>query len=99
MLDSLQNIWDLAKDNLTTEEIKSMLIATDSDGNTDWHLATKRCEQDVCNKMWDLAKEILTTDEIKNNLLKATDSEGNTAWYLTAERLGKRNALQKICIW
>jgi hypothetical protein len=38
----LQNIWDFAKDNLTTEEIKNkLLLATDSDGNTARQRAAK----------------------------------------------------------
>jgi hypothetical protein len=39
--DQLQRIWELAEDNLTTEEIKNnLLLATDSKGNTTWRWAT-----------------------------------------------------------
>jgi hypothetical protein len=37
-LNILQNIWDWAKDSLTTEKIKNnLLLATDSKENTAWH--------------------------------------------------------------
>jgi hypothetical protein len=79
-VDALRKIWDLAKENLTTEEITyKLLLATNSEENTAWHLATEqRGNQDVLHKIWDFAKETLTTEEI-NKLLLATKSEGNTA--------------------
>jgi ankyrin repeat protein len=80
----LQKIWELAKENLTTEEIKSkLLLATDSDGNTTLHLAAEGSNLDVLQKIWDLAKENLTTEEIKSKLLLATDSDfalGSRGW-------------------
>jgi hypothetical protein len=63
-LDVLQNIWDLAKDILTTKEIKhKILLATDSEGNTAWHLAAENGKLDVLQKIWYLAKDILTTKD------------------------------------
>jgi endo-1,4-beta-D-glucanase Y len=50
--DVLQEIWNLAEDNLTTEEIKrKSLLATDSYGNTTWHVATTIDEQDALQKI------------------------------------------------
>jgi hypothetical protein len=36
----MQKLWEWAKENLTTEEIKNnLLLATDSDGKTAWDVA------------------------------------------------------------
>jgi sucrose-6-phosphate hydrolase SacC (GH32 family) len=97
--DSLQKIWDLAKDNLTTEEIKyKLLLATNSEGNTAWHIAAGQSVTKYnLQKIWDLAKDNLTTEEIKYKLLLATNSEGNTACYLAAMGLYGEAVLQIIC--
>jgi hypothetical protein len=53
-LDLLKKILDLAKENLTTEEIKnSLLLATDSKGNTAWQLAANRGKLDLLQKILD----------------------------------------------
>jgi predicted small metal-binding protein len=63
----MQKIWEWAKKELRTEEIKNeMLLRTDNTGRTAWHFAACRGEQDVMQKIWDMAKEKLTTEEIKN---------------------------------
>jgi len=42
-LDIFQEIWNWAKENLTTEEIKNkLLFATNHEKMTAWHLATRR---------------------------------------------------------
>jgi hypothetical protein len=35
----MKEIWDLAKDNLTTEKINKLLLATNNEGNTTWQMA------------------------------------------------------------
>jgi endo-1,4-beta-D-glucanase Y len=63
----MRKIWEWAEEKLTTEEMKNeMLLRTDNEGGTAWHLAAYRGEQDVMQKIWDWAKEKLTTEEIKN---------------------------------
>jgi ankyrin repeat protein len=57
-LDVLQKICDLAKENLTKEELQNMLLATDRNGNTAWHLAAKGGKPDVLQKIWDLVKAV-----------------------------------------
>jgi hypothetical protein len=45
----LNKIWDLAKDNLTTEEIKNkLLFATDSKGNNAWNTAEMNGRKSIC---------------------------------------------------
>jgi ankyrin repeat protein len=98
-VESLQRIWDWAKDNLTTEEKKvEFLLATDSDGNIAWHRATEIGAIDVLQKIWELAIDSLTTEEIKSTLLFSTDSRGNTVLQLAARR-GKLEVLQKVWEW
>ena len=42
-LETLQELWDLAKENLTTEEINNkLLFGTENEGKTVWHLAATR---------------------------------------------------------
>jgi hypothetical protein len=38
----MKEIWDLAKENLTTEEKNKLLLATNSGENTVWHMAAER---------------------------------------------------------
>jgi hypothetical protein len=41
----MQQIWDFAKDNITTEDnTYKLLLATNSEGNTAWHLAARKSE-------------------------------------------------------
>jgi hypothetical protein len=82
----LQEIWDLGKDNLTSEEIKNkLLLATNCEENTAWHLAAMGLDaQGTLQKIWDLAKDNLTSQEINNMLLLVTNGKGNNAWHLAA---------------
>jgi hypothetical protein len=74
-LDLLQKIWNFAKENLKTQEIKNnLLLATDFKGNTAWHLAAEGGKPDVLKKIRDWANNSLTTEEIKIMLL-ATETE------------------------
>jgi ankyrin repeat protein len=79
-VDVLQEISDLAKNYLATEEIQNnVLITTNNKGNTAWHFAAMSGNVDVLQEISDLANNHLTTDEIKNKLLFATNTEGTTA--------------------
>jgi hypothetical protein len=61
----LQELWVWAKEALTTEEINNeILLATDNDGKTVWHMATGRENGDLLQELWVWAKEALTTEEI-----------------------------------
>jgi hypothetical protein len=47
-LDVLKEIWDLAKERLTTKEIKNeMLLRTDGEGRNAWHIASYWDQLDV----------------------------------------------------
>jgi hypothetical protein len=65
-LDLMQKLWEWAKENLTKEEIKNnLLLHTDSDGKTAWHVVARYGEVGVMEKIWESAKYDLTIEEIK----------------------------------
>jgi hypothetical protein len=72
-----------------------MLLSTDIEGRTSWHLAACSGKQDVMQKILDCAKEKLTTEEIRNEMLLRTDNKGRTVWHLAAYG-GKGDVMQKI---
>jgi endo-1,4-beta-D-glucanase Y len=54
-LDVLQLIWDLAKKNLTREEINNkLLLATDYMNRTAWHVAAEGGKQGLLQIIWEL---------------------------------------------
>jgi len=56
-LEIMEKIWELAKERLTTEEIKhEMLLRTDREGRNAWHIAAHRGKLDAIENIWDLAK-------------------------------------------
>jgi hypothetical protein len=58
----MQKLWELAKENLTREEIKNdLLLATDGTGQTDWDVALYYGNLNAVQKLWELDKENLTT--------------------------------------
>jgi len=62
----MQWLWELAKERLTTEEIKNeMLLRTDGEGRNAWLLAADRGKLDVMQWLWELAKQRLTTERDK----------------------------------
>ena len=72
----LQKLWECAKENLTTEEIKNkLLLITDEEGMTPWHIAAEEGNSEILQKICEWAKENLTTEEIINKLLIMTDEE------------------------
>jgi hypothetical protein len=57
--------WEWAKRKLITEEINNeILLPTDNDGKTVWHMATGVEKGDLLQELWVWAKEALTTEEI-----------------------------------
>jgi len=80
-------IWDLAKQRLTTDEIKNeMFLRTDREGINFSHIASFRGDVGVMQRLWELAKERLTTEELKNKMFLRTDSEERNACYIAANR-------------
>jgi ankyrin repeat protein len=75
-----------------------MLLRTDKDGSTAWHLAAYGREQDVIENIWVMAKEKLTTQEIRNEMLLRTDNDGRTVWHFAA-LFGQQDILKKIWNW
>jgi endo-1,4-beta-D-glucanase Y len=57
----LKEIWDLAKDNLTREEINKLLLATNNGENTVWHKSVYMGRRTAMKEIWDLVKNNLTT--------------------------------------
>jgi ankyrin repeat protein len=58
----MQKLFELARENLKTEEIKNnLLLATDSYGQTALLVVAYYCNLDVMLKLLKLKKEILTT--------------------------------------
>jgi hypothetical protein len=50
----LQEVWDWAKEKLTTEEINNkLLLATDNKGRTIWHIAAKCVNPEILENVWD----------------------------------------------
>jgi len=53
-----------AKENLTTDEINNkILLATDNQGLTAWHMAFEWGNRETLQKLWECAIENLTIDE------------------------------------
>ena len=95
----LQNIWDLAEENLTTGEINNkMLFATDRMGKTVLHLATLNSEIEVLQKLRVWAKEKVTAGDVSKKLLFARYHNGRTVWKCTT---GVRRPifLEKLLEW
>ena len=47
----LDIIWKLAKEHLTTEELKKLLLAQDDERKTIWHVAAERGEVEILEKV------------------------------------------------
>jgi ankyrin repeat protein len=92
-------IWDLAKEELTTEEINNkLLLAKNRQQHTAFHLAAEDGNTDALEKLWVWAKEKLTAEELHNKLLLAKDLHEQTVWHRAAES-GHTNVLHKLCEW
>jgi len=65
----MREIRKLAKERLTTEEIKNeMLIRADGKGKNAWNIAVYSGKVDVMREIRELSKERLTTEEIRNEM-------------------------------
>ena len=93
----LEKLWIWAKEKLTTEEIKKLLLANNK-GRTAWHVAVMKGYLKILQKVWEWAEEKLTTDEINNILLLGTDIGGMTAWHWAALE-GRIKVLHRIWEW
>ena len=83
----LQKLWEWAKENLTPEEIKNiLLLGTEKYRSTAWHIGAEEGNSEILQKLCEWAKENLTPEEINNELLLGTDKHGTTAWHIAAER-------------
>jgi len=70
-LQMLERIWNLAKEQLTPEDLNKLLLAQDYQRRTAWHVASKRCDVEILVKFRKWAEKVLNTDELNNNLLLA----------------------------
>jgi hypothetical protein len=57
-LEVFHGILNLAKENLTNEEVKELLLATDNYGRTVFHVAAQFCQLDVFHGILNWAKRI-----------------------------------------
>ena len=71
--ETLQKIWQCAKEILTTEELNKLLLGTDNEGMTARNLATNSSNSETLQDVWQCAKEILTKEEF--NKLLCTDNK------------------------
>jgi hypothetical protein len=78
-----QGIFNLAKENLTAEEVNKLLLATNNEGRTVFHVAAELRELQLFQGIFNLAKKTQTTEEL-NKLFLATDNEGRTVFHETA---------------
>jgi hypothetical protein len=53
-----KGIFNLAKENLTTEEVNKLFLATDNKGRTVFHLAAAVWNLELFNGIFNLAKRI-----------------------------------------
>jgi len=68
----LLNLWEWAKQDLTTEELCSRcLLAIDVKEHTAWHEAIKRGNTELLKETQDYAKKELNTEKLYNELLLA----------------------------
>jgi len=90
----LEKLWVWAKEKLSGEEIKKLLLATDRSGMTGWHWAAVQSELGILEKVWKWVEEKLTAEEV-NKFLLATDSFGSTVWHMATQR-GNLDILLKV---
>jgi hypothetical protein len=79
----------LAKKNLTEEKVNKMLLATDNEGRTVFHVAAENWKVEVFHGIWNLAKENLTEEGV-NKILLPTDNEGRTVFMWQQIHIKKR---------
>jgi hypothetical protein len=58
----LKEIWDLAEENLKTEEINNiLLLVTDDKKSTVFLMVAEACNLEILQEIWEWSKKILTT--------------------------------------
>jgi hypothetical protein len=62
-IEVLNKLSEWAKEVLTQEELKNMILAHDAFKNADWPIAAEMGQIEVLSKLKELAKEVLTQDE------------------------------------
>jgi len=75
-----------------------MLLATDHQERTAWHVAAENDSVQALKKIWEWAEEVtawqvaaqivpfeINVNELKNKLLLDTDKYGNTEWHWAAK--------------
>ena len=72
-----------------------MLLGTDSEGRTAWHLAAHWGNLEELLQIWKWADEKLSKEEINNNLLLGTDNKGKTVFHLASGK-GNLEVLHKF---
>ena len=58
--ETLQKVWDCAKEILTKEELSELFLGTDQCGRKAWHQAAGLDSSETLHTLWEFAKEILT---------------------------------------
>jgi hypothetical protein len=64
-------MWNLVKEQLSTEKLNNFLLAQDDERRTACQVAAFCSKIEILNKLWKWSKEVLNTDELNNNLLLA----------------------------
>jgi len=72
----------LAKENLTTEDVNKLFLATDKKVRTVFHVAAQSRKVELLQGIFNFAKENLTTVEV-NKLFLATGNERRTVFHVT----------------
>jgi len=86
-LEILQKACNSAKEELKTEEVyNKLLLGTDNEGRTMWHMVTEKGDLKILQKVWDWAKK-LTTGEKNDKFLLGTENKGRMVGRLAAEEL------------
>ena len=89
----MQEIWEWAKKNLTTEEIINKLLFKDGMKLNFWNLFVQWRKLHLLHGIWEWTKENLTTEEIKMLLLSRKVTV-ETLWYMAIWE-GNLDVLQK----
>jgi hypothetical protein len=63
-LKKLQKVWQCAKEKITREELNKLLLGTDKNGRTAWHMAVNCGKIEMLQKVWECPQEKLTTEEL-----------------------------------
>jgi endo-1,4-beta-D-glucanase Y len=77
-LEECQEIFNWAKENLTREEVNPLLLATDNNGRTLFHMEIRYRKVEECKKIFNWAKENLTREEVNKLFLATNNKEGRS---------------------